>query len=319
MSFVLPDADGSDGHVLTTDGSGNLSFAQAAGGGGFMAGNLLPNSAMTYWRSGTSAAPTYTYLWGTGATISGTSSAINTDVGWKATVTNAADNEAIFGWRYGQNGFTSGNVVDLTSLKGKEVTLGAWVKSSTANRVRLRISDGVTSTYSSYHAGDSNWAWTTVTKTLSSSATSLLADLFIDTGVSISAEVELFCLVRGSTCDYWAPYVSRQRVARGGGQITSTGNTVVTGAPFSPLYVQVFGVQNGDGSDHSFGMAWLDGATINHSGCYENTYMVSYDWRPISTTGGTISAFGSDGCTVNCSFFGANSHFYVMMFEGNPI
>ena len=34
VSFTLPGADGSNGQVLTTDGSGNLSFADAGGGGG---------------------------------------------------------------------------------------------------------------------------------------------------------------------------------------------------------------------------------------------------------------------------------------------
>ena len=33
VTFVMPDADGSDGHFLQTDGSGNLSFAAASGGG----------------------------------------------------------------------------------------------------------------------------------------------------------------------------------------------------------------------------------------------------------------------------------------------
>ena len=34
LTFVLPDADGSAGQFITTDGSGNLSFASASGGGG---------------------------------------------------------------------------------------------------------------------------------------------------------------------------------------------------------------------------------------------------------------------------------------------
>ena len=34
LTWTLPDADGADGHVLTTDGAGTLSFAAAGGGGG---------------------------------------------------------------------------------------------------------------------------------------------------------------------------------------------------------------------------------------------------------------------------------------------
>lgn len=39
LTFVLPDADGSAGQFLQTDGSGNLSFASASGGGGGGDGN----------------------------------------------------------------------------------------------------------------------------------------------------------------------------------------------------------------------------------------------------------------------------------------
>lgn len=47
LTFTLPGTDGSNGHVLTTDGSGNLSFA-AASGGGSIDGSGATNK-LAYW------------------------------------------------------------------------------------------------------------------------------------------------------------------------------------------------------------------------------------------------------------------------------
>lgn len=55
-------------------------------------------------------------------------------------------------------------------FKGRQVTFGAWVKTSTASHARLNISDG-SNHYSSYHTGGGDWEWITVTHTISSSAT----------------------------------------------------------------------------------------------------------------------------------------------------
>lgn len=38
LTWTLPDADGASGHVMTTDGAGNLSFAAGGGGGGSSSG-----------------------------------------------------------------------------------------------------------------------------------------------------------------------------------------------------------------------------------------------------------------------------------------
>ena len=52
VAFKLPNADGSDGQALVTDGSGNLSFGNVAGGS---ARNLIINGAMLVAQRGTSS------------------------------------------------------------------------------------------------------------------------------------------------------------------------------------------------------------------------------------------------------------------------
>ena len=51
VAFKLPNADGSNGQAIVTDGSGNLSFANAGGG---KATNLIINGAMQVAQRGTS-------------------------------------------------------------------------------------------------------------------------------------------------------------------------------------------------------------------------------------------------------------------------
>jgi hypothetical protein len=63
---------------------------------------------------------------------------------------------------------------------GKTVAMGVWAKTSTASSVRLRLYDGITNTYSSYHTGSGNYEWLEVSKTNSTSATQFFAVFSID-------------------------------------------------------------------------------------------------------------------------------------------
>lgn len=55
---------------------------------------------------------------------------------------------------------------------GKTVTFGAWIKTSTATHMRLRIVDSTGSTYSSYHTGGGGWEWLEATHTADAALTS---------------------------------------------------------------------------------------------------------------------------------------------------
>jgi hypothetical protein len=78
-----------------------------------------------------------------------------------------------------------------TAWRGQDVSAAAWIKSSTANAARLRINDGVGSSYSPYHPGDATWDGPSesivVTRTLDAAATTLKLDLELTSG---SAYVE---------------------------------------------------------------------------------------------------------------------------------
>jgi hypothetical protein len=56
-------------------------------------------------------------------------------------------------------------------FRGRTVTIACMAKTSTANHFRLAISDGVGTTYSSYHTGGGAAEWITVTRTIDAAAT----------------------------------------------------------------------------------------------------------------------------------------------------
>lgn len=64
-----------------------------------------------------------------------------------------------------------------TAWQGHWFCFAGWVLTGTASDARLTINDGVGTSYSSYHAGDSNWNWLWVTRKLDASATRLRVGL----------------------------------------------------------------------------------------------------------------------------------------------
>lgn len=76
--------------------------------------------------------------------------------------------------RAGSDGFlyTDETLVrDLWDLEEESPTFYAWVKADVASQVRLAILDGTTTTYSSYHSGDSAWRELDVSATIAQYAT----------------------------------------------------------------------------------------------------------------------------------------------------
>jgi hypothetical protein len=62
------------------------------------------------------------------------------------------------------------NEEHIAKFKGRTITFGAWVKTSTANDLKLRVTDGVGNTYSPYHTGGGAWEWLEVTDTVNDAA-----------------------------------------------------------------------------------------------------------------------------------------------------
>jgi len=77
-------------------------------------------------------------------------------------------------------------------LKGRSVYVMATAKTSISGRVRIRVSDGVNSSYSSTHLGDDSWRTLSVKHDISENATSLNVILETVSGTVVDA--------------YWANY-----------------------------------------------------------------------------------------------------------------
>lgn len=138
--------------------------------------NLLFNGDFECWSAGTSVAPDGWTLTGSGASVARDS---DDKVGsYSAKVTRSGADCSLY--QRVISPYTGG--FDSSYWNGRTVTFGCWVKTNTANRARLYIVDGVGSTASSFHTGDSTWQWLTVTRTLDASATYLEASCYIMTG-----------------------------------------------------------------------------------------------------------------------------------------
>lgn len=133
--------------------------------------NILAWSDMEDWvENGTSAAPTGHVLSGGSATVARESTIIKKAV-YSAKVT-----------RVGADATLYHDHIDFADYEGRKMTFGCWVYATVASRARIAISDGVGSTNSSYHTGDSTWQFLTVTHDVDSSNTRLRAEMHVNTG-----------------------------------------------------------------------------------------------------------------------------------------
>lgn len=145
--------------------------------------NLIEDPTFQLWPSGTSSAP---YGW----TLAGTGAAVAQETGgpnlnglgpYAAKVT------------YGSAAATlSRDVLStstmLTYFRGKTISVGIGVKTSTASQTRVEIADGVGSSYSSYHTGGGAYEWLTATRTLDATATKMTVSWRVETSGSAYAQ-----------------------------------------------------------------------------------------------------------------------------------
>ena len=90
--------------------------------------------------------------------------------------------------RNGTNGSGYYDVSGYAAYQGKSVTFGVWLYSDDggASDVYTTIADGVGSTSSTNHAGDSAWAWVILTRTVDASATVLRLSISVNTADEIA-------------------------------------------------------------------------------------------------------------------------------------
>lgn len=167
--------------------------------------NCVLNDTLIIWAAGDSVAPTGWTLAGTGAACA------RAGTGLGDTKRKVGDFCAKL--TYGSATLTLEQDVlptaafsRLDHLKSTGVGYGAWVWANIASQSRIYVTDGVTTTYSSYHTGNSTWQWLTVEHTLSASATKLTVGVAVGSSGANPAYFSGPTLVLGSIAPgNWRP------------------------------------------------------------------------------------------------------------------
>ena len=108
--------------------------------------------------------------------------------------------------------------------QGRTVTLSFWVYCATADRARVSINDGVATSYSPYHTGDSTWQLLTVTHTIGGSATRIRIYGLILVGSAIDAYFDGAMLVEGSSA-----FAFSEKPIYSGGTVLTSGDVTIAG------------------------------------------------------------------------------------------
>lgn len=188
--------------------------------------NCVLNDTFIIWAAGDSAAPTGWTLAGTGAAVA------RAGTGLADTKRKVGDFCAKL--TYGSATLTLSQDVLPTAafsrvdhLKGEPVGFGAWVWANAASQSRVYVTDGVTTTYSSYHTGDGSWQWLTVEHTLSGSASKLTVGIAVGSGAANPAYLSGATLIFGDIAPAnWRPtpnVVGTVFLPSQGAQTTGTG------------------------------------------------------------------------------------------------
>jgi len=144
--------------------------------------NLLADPTFLIWAAGDAAAPTHWTTSGAGVGIARAGTGLgdtNRKVGdFCAKLTSPAGNAV----QLIQALLPTAAFTKASFLQNQAVSLGAWVKCSSANAARIAIDDGISVTYSSFHTGDGNWQWLTVAKVIGASGSMLAMRLEVALG-----------------------------------------------------------------------------------------------------------------------------------------
>ena len=151
----------------------------ALGGQGFE--NIVRNGHFLGWSGGVSAAPDQWALdsvAGSAIAREGTTVLLGT---FSAKLTGGTSAAGILRQELDKG---APALYGLAVFKGDVLTVGAWVRCSTASSARIAIDDGGTVTYSAYHSGTANtWEFLTAQATLAAGATA--ADILLTSAATI--------------------------------------------------------------------------------------------------------------------------------------
>ncbi len=91
------------------------------------------------------------------------------------------------------------NDVSADSLKSQPIMAAAWVWSAVPSQVRVFVSDGSTTTRSSFHTGGSGWEELTVAVTLGATASNLTFGLEVNTSNTVAYADECYLAYESTT------------------------------------------------------------------------------------------------------------------------
>ena len=121
--------------------------------------------------------------------------------------------------------------------KGRSVTFSGWVYATAGSRASLQIADGVGSTNSSFHTGDSTWQRLSVTRIIDSSATNIQLLFNIAAGSSLAFYFDGADAYEGSSQFANTPHPNdshKSKVLNTTYDISVTGALSITGVGFTP-------------------------------------------------------------------------------------
>lgn len=129
--------------------------------------NALPNAGFESWSAGGLAAPDGWSLSGRDAQVARSTRVVKHGRYAASLTRRGTDCDLRRG--------LADDLGGMPHLRGRTLTLGGWVYTSAPNRARLELGDGVTTSASAYHPGNSAWEWLTVTIVVDRAAPVLLA------------------------------------------------------------------------------------------------------------------------------------------------
>jgi len=223
VAFKLPNADGSDGQAIVTDGSGNLSFGSVAA-----TRNLIINGAMQVAQRGTSSTGNLYQTIDRIRTSSGNLGSINLTQSQQQLA--SSDTPYSSGFRYFYRAALSGagtvnanGYIGISQrLEAQDIAQSGWNYTSASSNITLQFwfrcstnqtfygiletSNGTPYSYPFAFTASGNNAWTKITKTIPGNS-NLQFDLNADRGLKVGFTPWYGTDYTGSkTADAWSPY-----------------------------------------------------------------------------------------------------------------
>lgn len=267
--------------------------------------NMIRNGSFENWEHGSNLPPDSWILSGAGATVEREATIVQHGL-YSLKLT-----------RFGTDCNISQNIYSrygMTYFNSRTVILGAWVYCDTAHRARLRIYDGSTTTYSSYHTGNSTWQWLTVSVTLGATPSEVSGGLQLDTS-NAQAFVDGIVFSEGNVLYRYVPnrptfnQLPKRAVMWHHKATVVSGNPIALTISASQAYSHYASQSVASSTDkfsHSF---WLQ------AGSYILTVL------GVANSAGAIATFELDGQVLGVSidWFSASPNFNGLVAHPTPI